>query len=148
MYYFSLTVLPCGPSYQWSLSHPMERSSCLGILPVGCVGTQPEKTNGWCRRPQASVVERPLWSTDGGRWLKVCGGLSSEACGPASAVPMPLASFSPTDRSDHRKLLVTVVVKLRGTRMEARWWWVREGVGGREMENFSAHSSAEVWLDG
>lgn len=97
MYYFSLTVLPCGPSYQWSLSHPMERSSCLGILPVGCVGTQPEKTNGWCRRPQASVVERPLWSTDGGRWLKVCGGLSSEACGPASAVPMPLASFSPTD---------------------------------------------------
>ena len=50
--------------------------------------------------------------------------------------------------SDHRKLLVTVVVQFRGRRLEARWWWVREGVRGMEMENFSAHSSAEVWLDG
>ena len=27
----------------------------------------------------------------------MCGGLSREACGPASAVALPLASFSPTD---------------------------------------------------
>ena len=27
----------------------------------------------------------------------MCGGLSLEACGPASAVALPLASFSPTD---------------------------------------------------
>lgn len=38
-----------------------------------------------------------MWSTDGGRWLRVCGGgLSSEACGPLSAVSLCLASFSPT----------------------------------------------------
>lgn len=30
--------------------------------------------------------------------------------------------------------------------MEVRWWLVKEGVGVMEMENFSACSSAEIWL--
>lgn len=41
-------------------------------------------------------------------------------------------------RSDHRKLLVTVVGQFQQAGMEARGWWVREEVGATEMENFSA----------
>lgn len=42
----------------------------------------------------ASVVVSRMWSTDGGRWLRVGGrGLSSEACGPLSAVPCILPAF-------------------------------------------------------
>lgn len=76
-----------------------EGSSCLGILPVRGVGRHTERTNGWCHRPQASVVESHmwasvvesrLWSTDGGRWLRVCGGAlfrslwATVSCAPAS----------------------------------------------------------------
>lgn len=51
----------------------------------------------------AVLAHRQVWLRnlcgvpDGGRRLRAWGGLPSAACGPASAVPLPLASVSPTD---------------------------------------------------
>lgn len=94
-------------SWMYCLVIPHGNVPCCSPWRGPLAWDSPCEGDGWTHNQRelmaVAIAHTQAWSRvlcgapDGGRWLRVCGGLSSEACGPASAVPLPLASFSPTE---------------------------------------------------